>query len=114
MEIKTVPGRASTAVDLMNVDAAEVDHTIVSGIVTVRRIVQIGGAAGVGPIIVRSIMKSKKLRRVIKNIGPETKRGREHSAGRSLSLLFCYHVLGRSSLLRRDLHLLDCEYLPYT
>lgn len=113
-KIKTVPGRASTAVDLVNVDAAEVDLTTVSGIVTVRGIVQISGAAGVGPIIVRSIMKSKKVRRVIKNIILETKRGREHSVGRSPSLLFCYHVLGISSLLRRDLHLLDCEYLPCT
>jgi len=98
----------------VNVDAAEVDLTIVSGIVTVRRIVQISGAAGVGPIIVRSIMKSEKVRRGIENLVPETKRGRKHSAGRSLSPLFCYHALGRSSLLRRDLHLLDCEYLPCT
>lgn len=98
----------------MNVDAAEVDRTIVSGIVTVRRIVQISGAAGVGPIIVKSIMKSKKVRRGIENVLPETKRGRKHSAERSLSLLFCYHALGTSSLLRRDLHLLDCEYLPCT
>jgi len=96
----------------VNIDAAEVDLTIVSGIVTVRGIVQIGGAAGVGPIIVRSIMKSKKVRRAIENIIPETKRGREHSGRRSLSPLFCYHALGTSSLLKRDLHLLDCEYLP--
>jgi len=79
----------------------------VSGIVTVRRIVQISGAAGVGPIIVKSIMKSKKVRRGIENVLPETKRGRKHSAERSLSLLFCYHALGTSSLLRRDLRLLD-------
>lgn len=111
-EIKTVPGRASTAVDLVNVDAAEVDLTIMSGIVTVRGIVQIGGAAGVGPIIVRDIMKSKKVRRVIENVILETKRRRgQHSVGRSPSLPFCYPVLGTSSLLRRDLHLLDCEYL---
>lgn len=98
----------------MNVDAAEVDRTIVSGNVTVRRIVQIGGAAGVSPIIVKSIMKSKKVRRGIENVLPETKRGRKLSGERSLSLLFCYPVLGISSLLRRDLHLLDCEYLPCT
>jgi len=91
----------------VNVDAAEVDLTIMSGIVTVRRIVQTSGAAGVGPIIVKSIMKSEKVKKGIENIVPETKRGREHSAKRSLSLLFCYHALGTSSLLRRGLHLLD-------
>jgi len=98
----------------VNVGAAEVDLTIVSGIVTVRRIVQISGAAGVSPIIVKSIMKSEKVRRWIENVLPETKRRREYSAERSLSLLFCCHALGRSSLLRRDHHLLDCEYLPCT
>jgi len=91
----------------VNVDAAEVDLTIVSGIVTVRRIVQTGGAAGVGPIIVKNIMKSEKVRKGIENPVPETKRGRKHNEERSLSLLFCYHALGTSSLLRRDLHLLD-------
>lgn len=100
-------GRASTAADLVNVDVAEVDLTIMSGIVTVRRSVQIGGAAGVGPIIVRSIMKSKKVRKRIKNVVLETEKGRKYSVARSPSLLFCYHVLGRSSLLRRDLHRLD-------
>jgi hypothetical protein len=110
-ETKTVPGRASTAADLVNVDAAGVGLTIVSGIVTVRGSVQIGGAAGVSPIIVRGIVKGEKVRKRIENVLLETERGREHSVEKSPSPLFCYHVLGTSSLLRRDLHHLDCKYL---
>jgi hypothetical protein len=96
----------------VNVDAAEVDLTIMSGIVTVRRIVQIGGAAGVSPIIMRSMVNGEKVRRRIGNALLETERGREHSVGKSLSLLLCYHVLGTSFLSRKDHHHLDCEYLP--
>jgi hypothetical protein len=114
MKNTSVPGRASTAADLVNGDAAEAGPIIASGIVIVRRTVQSVGAVGVGPIIVRSMVNGEGVERGTENIVLETEKGREHvSVRRNLSLLSCYHVLATSSLLRRDPHLLGCEYLLY-
>jgi hypothetical protein len=115
METITVPGRASTAVDLVSGDAAEAGPIIVSGIVIVKKTVQIVGAVGVGPIIVRSMVKSERAKRGMENSALETEKGREHvNVRRSLCRLFCYHVLGTSSpLIRRGLHLLGCEYFVF-
>lgn len=65
MKATTVPGRASTAADLVNGDAAEAGPIIVSGIVIVRRIVQSVGAVGVGPIIMRSMVNGEGVKRGI-------------------------------------------------
>jgi hypothetical protein len=104
----TTPGRVSTAADLTNVGAAEVGPTIMSGTAIVRRIAQSVGAAGVDLIIMRSMVNGERVKTGIENILLETERGRER-VRRNLSHLSCYHVLGKSFHLRRDLHLLGCE-----
>jgi hypothetical protein len=94
----------------VNVGAAEAAPTIVSEIVIVRRIDQSVGAAGVDPIIVKSMVKSERVKTGIENVVLETERGREHvSAERDLFPLFCCHVLGTSSHSRRGPHHLGCE-----
>jgi hypothetical protein len=114
METITVPGRASTAVGLVSGDAAEAGPIIVNGIVIVKKTVQIVGAVGVGPIIVRSMVKGEGAKRRMENIALETKKRRERvNVRRSLCRLSCYHVLGTSSPLRRGLHLLGCEYFVF-
>jgi hypothetical protein len=60
------------------------------------------------------MVNGEGVKRRIENILLETEKGREHvNVRRNLSLLSCYHVLGTSSLLRRDPHLLGCEYFLY-
>lgn len=113
MKITTLPGRASTAADLVNGDAVEAGPITVRGIVIVRRTVQSVGAVGVSPIIVSDMVNGEGVKRGIENIVLETQKGREHSVRRNLSPLSCYHVLGKSSLLRKDPHLLGCEYFLY-
>jgi hypothetical protein len=104
------PGRESTAADLVNVGVAEAGPTIMSGIAIVRRIAQSVGAAGAVLITVRSILNGERVKRGIENIVLERERGSEHvSVGRNLSRPSCYHVLGTSFHLRRDLHRLGCE-----
>jgi hypothetical protein len=110
-----VPGRASTAVDLVSGDAAEAGPIIVSGIVIMKRTVQIVSRVGVSPINVRSMVNAERARRGIENIALEMEKRRECvNVRRSLCHLSCYHVLGTtSSPLRKGLHLLDCEYFMF-
>jgi hypothetical protein len=114
MKTTTVPGKASTAADLVSDGAVEAGPIIVNGIVIVRRTVQIAGAVGVGPIIVRSMLNVERAKRGIENITLETEKGRERAnVRRSLCRLFCYLVRGTSSLLRRGPLLLGCEYFVF-
>ena len=72
MKITTLPGRASTAADLVYGDAVEAGPITVSGIVIVRRTVQSVGAVGVGPIIVSDMVNGEGVKRGIENIVLET------------------------------------------